>query len=119
MEPEPVAVWRSRAAHQHNEVQAVRRWIGMRSHAARDAVERLLKVPEVAELLGCSPSFVYNSIADGSLKHYRLGKGQGGIRVSQEQIDEYLQSAERGGTKAKVLHAPTATPNRPAPSAKD
>lgn len=60
-------------------------------------MERLLKVPEVAERLGCSTSFVYNAIADGSLRHYRLGKGQGGIRVSEEHLEEYLQSVERGG----------------------
>jgi excisionase family DNA binding protein len=57
----------------------------------------LLKVPEVAGRLNCSESFVYQAIASGELRHYRLGKGQGGIRVSEEQIGEYLAPREKGG----------------------
>jgi hypothetical protein len=43
---------------------------------------RLLTVKQVAERLNCSEGFVY---------------GQGGKRVSEAQVDEYLRSMERGG----------------------
>lgn len=59
--------------------------------------KKLMLVSRVSEILSCSESFVYARIADGSLKHFRLGAGQGGIRVSEEQLQEYLQSRERGG----------------------
>jgi len=59
--------------------------------------DNLLTVKEVAKRLAVSESFVYGRIADGSLKHYRLGKGQGGIRVSEEQLQEYLKGREEGG----------------------
>ncbi len=51
----------------------------------------LLNVAEVAKRLGVSPGFVYARVADGSLPHYRLGNGQGGIRVSEEQITAFLE----------------------------
>ncbi|MDB5306070.1 MAG: hypothetical protein JWO38_272 [Gemmataceae bacterium] len=60
-------------------------------------VMKLLKVPEVAERLNCSESFVYEAIVSGELKHYRLGKGQGGIRLSEEQISNFLAGREKGG----------------------
>lgn len=31
------------------------------------------------------------------MKHHVLGKGQGGKRVSMEQLQAYLQSVEKGG----------------------
>ncbi len=58
---------------------------------------KLMKISEVAARLSVSMSFVYARIADGSLPHYVLGNGQGAIRVSDEQIQEYLESRERGG----------------------
>ncbi len=57
----------------------------------------LLMVKEVAEYLNVSESFVYGLLQSGRLKHHVLGKGQGGKRISMEQIQEYLQSVERGG----------------------
>jgi excisionase family DNA binding protein len=54
------------------------------------------KVPEVAARLSCSPSFVYEVIASGELPHYRLGKGQGGIRVSEAHLQQFLAGRERG-----------------------
>lgn len=57
----------------------------------------MLKIPEVAARLKVSESFVYGIISEGRLKHHRLGKGQGGIRVSEEQLQEYLRITEYGG----------------------
>ena len=55
----------------------------------------LLTVETVAERLNVSNNFVYSAIADGRLKHHRLGKKQGGIRVSEAQLAEFLQQTER------------------------
>jgi excisionase family DNA binding protein len=67
----------------------------------------MYKVAEVAARLKCSPSFVYEVIANGELQHYRLGKGQGGIRVSEAQLEQFLEGRERGTD-------PTLRPNKPA-----
>jgi excisionase family DNA binding protein len=57
----------------------------------------LLTVEDVATRLNVSDKFVYGVIATGRLKHHRLGKGQGGIRVSEEQLAEFLRLTARGG----------------------
>lgn len=59
--------------------------------------DKLMKIPVVAWRLSTSESFVYGLIADGRLKHFRLGKGQGGLRVSEEQLQAYLLLSEEGG----------------------
>jgi len=59
----------------------------------------LMTAADVARRLNASESFVYGAIAAGRLKHHRLGKGQGGIRVSEEQLAEFLAVTERGGEK--------------------
>src|SRR5262249_16604828 len=51
-------------------------------NAKRDP--QLMTAREVAQKLRLSVSFIYERIADGSLPHFRLGSGQGGIRVSEE-----------------------------------
>jgi hypothetical protein len=61
----------------------------------RSQGDGLLKVEDVAARLNCSTSFVY-SILGKELKHYRLGKGQCGIRVSDEQLQDYLEGKEKG-----------------------
>ena len=66
----------------------------------------LLKVKEVAKYLNSSDSFVYALLESGRLKHHLLGKGQGGKRVSMEQIEEYLQSVEKGGGSQPRPKAP-------------
>ena len=57
----------------------------------------LMTVKEVAGFLHVSDSFVYALLGSGRMKHHVLGKGQGGKRVSMEQLQEYLQNVERGG----------------------
>jgi excisionase family DNA binding protein len=63
-----------------------------------DTLEKqLLTVADVAERLKCSGSFVYGLLKSGEMKHYVLGKGQGGVRISEEQLQDYLKRRERGG----------------------
>jgi|FLYL01.1.fsa_nt_gi excisionase family DNA binding protein len=52
----------------------------------------MLKVSEVASRLSLSPSKVYELVEKGKLPHYRIG---GSIRVSEEQLSEFLNEAER------------------------
>lgn len=70
--------------------------------------EELLTVRQVAARLAVSPSFVYALLTGGRLKHHRLGGGQGGIRVSEQQLGEYLCGTERGGEPM-----PQRTPPKP------
>ena len=68
--------------------------------------EKLLLVSEIAERLSCSEAFVYSAMSSGRLRHFVLGKGQGGKRCSEAQLQDFLNSRERGGVeieaKAKV-----------------
>ena len=52
----------------------------------------MLKVNQVAERLNCSVATVYHLIETERLPHYRCP----GIRVSEEQLAEYLESCRRG-----------------------
>jgi len=45
-------------------------------------------------------------VAQGRLQHFRIGLGRGGIRVSEEQINAYLQSREAGDKRAKPPPVP-------------
>ena len=65
--------------------------------------EKLMTIPEVAERLRCSESFVYARMADGSLKHYALGTGRGAKRVSESQLLEFMKDRERGSEPAPPL----------------
>lgn len=53
-----------------------------------------MRVREVAERLEVSPSTVYQIIAAGKLRCSRVGIGRGVIRISEEQLAEYLRAAE-------------------------
>ncbi len=77
-----------------------------------DTNPELMTVEDVARRLNVSDSFVYGSIADGRLKHHRLGKGQGGIRVSEAQLAAFLRLTERGGEE--IPPEPTQEPAPPA-----
>ncbi len=52
----------------------------------------MLKVSQVAKLLNCSVSTAYQLIETGKLGHHRCP----GVRVSDEQIQDYLESTRRG-----------------------
>ena len=55
-------------------------------------------VPELKVLLKLSKSQVYGLIDGGKLRCHRFTRGKnGGIRVSQAQLDDYLKATEAGG----------------------
>jgi excisionase family DNA binding protein len=51
----------------------------------------MLKINQVAERLNCSVSTVYALIGSGSLGHHRCP----GVRVSEEQLQAYLDRTKR------------------------
>ena len=60
----------------------------------------MLKVNEVAERLRVSSSTVYNLVEEGRIACYRIGKGRGSIRFSEEQAGGSLVFGvvfEKGG----------------------
>ncbi len=54
-------------------------------------------VHETAERLKCSSALVYALCAEGRLKHHRLGLGRGTIRITEEQLLQFLKETENGG----------------------
>jgi excisionase family DNA binding protein len=59
------------------------------------ANKALMTVSDVAARLKVSTSQVYAMITNGKMRCYRLTtKTQGGIRVSEEQLEDFLRSAE-------------------------
>ena len=52
----------------------------------------MLRVKQVAERLNLSESKIYEMVESGQLSHHRFG---GAIRVSEEQIAEYLEETKR------------------------
>jgi excisionase family DNA binding protein len=61
-----------------------------------------MMVREVAQRLEISQSCVYALIAAGKLPATRHGLGRGCIRVSEEQLAEYLKEA--AGVPARPIH---------------
>lgn len=59
--------------------------------------QKLLKVADIAERLNCSISNVYSIVASGELRAYRVGRGNSGLRFSEEQIQEFLRRRETRG----------------------
>jgi excisionase family DNA binding protein len=66
----------------------------------------MMKVTEAAAKINASPSFVYAAISDGRLRCFRIGKGQGGIRISEEQLQGFLQATEKNGESVPPKPAP-------------
>lgn len=54
----------------------------------------LLTVAEVATQLRCSKANVYALVAQGRLRCYRIGAGNGGIRFAETHLEEFLLAAE-------------------------
>jgi excisionase family DNA binding protein len=66
-----------------------------------------MRVKEVAKRLEISTATVYAMIATGKLNCHRVGLGRGVIRVSEEQLQEYL-----AGSQPKASALPSAAPRR-------
>jgi excisionase family DNA binding protein len=62
----------------------------------------MVRVREAARFLDVSPSLVYALVADGRLRHYRIGKGRGAIRIPEEAIAEFLRCVEVAPKPAPV-----------------
>ena len=61
-----------------------------------------MTVREVARSLEISVSLTYRLIESGKLRCSRHGMGRGVIRVSEDQLADYLSSAEQGGRPADL-----------------
>ena len=55
--------------------------------------QTLLTVQEVAQRLRCSRALVYLLCEKGKLSHHRLGLGRGTIRISESDLEAFLQTA--------------------------
>lgn len=63
---------------------------------------RLLKVKEVGERLNISVAKCYELVESGKLGHHRL---DGAIRISEEQVKEYLAMTERAPDQKRRPHS--------------
>lgn len=52
----------------------------------------LLRVPQVAEKLNCSLATTYALIESGQLQAVKIGAGGGGVRVTEEDLDSFIES---------------------------
>ena len=51
----------------------------------------MLTVADVAKKLCCSRSLIYALVGSGRLPHHRLGLGRGTIRVTEAQLEAFLE----------------------------
>ena len=54
---------------------------------------KLMSIRELSEQTGVSRSKLYELVERGDLPHFRIG---GAIKISDQQIEEYLESCRRG-----------------------
>ena len=52
----------------------------------------MMTIRDVAGRLKCAASTVYQLVESGKLGVFRIGPNGGGIRVSEEQLNEYLEA---------------------------
>ncbi len=53
----------------------------------------MMTVSEVAKMLGISPQSVYSIIEAGKLAAHRFGAGRGTIRVSEDDLNAYIEAS--------------------------
>jgi excisionase family DNA binding protein len=53
-------------------------------------MKMLLSVQEAARRLALSEATVYGLCNQRKLRHFRMGMGQGAIRIPEDALDEYL-----------------------------
>jgi excisionase family DNA binding protein len=56
-------------------------------------IQPLLTVAMVAERLHVSRTTIYQLVESGRLRVHRIGSGRGAIRISEDQLVEYLQGS--------------------------
>ena len=52
----------------------------------------MMTIRDVAGRLKCAASTVYQLVETGKLGAFRIGPNGGGIRISEQQLEEYLES---------------------------
>ncbi len=67
------------------------------NHQKTEKHPELMTIAYLADRTGFSRSFWHQAVADGRIRHHRFGKGQGGIRITEEQYQEFLRATEKGG----------------------
>ena len=63
-----------------------------------DRINKHHTAKQVSEFLSCSLQNVYDIIKAGEPHATRIGVGGGGIRVSEEDLEAFLQSRKTGRT---------------------
>lgn len=61
---------------------------------------QLLRIPEVAQALGCSRKHVYDLIAAGRLTAVNVGIGRSQSRISEAELARYVRASTYGRTAA-------------------
>ncbi len=54
----------------------------------------MYSVDQVAKKLGVSLGCIYALVESRNLPHYRIGIGRGTIRISEDQLQDYLRKHE-------------------------
>jgi len=76
----------------------------------------LFLVKEVADILRCHPSTIYEMLDRGQLRGIRIGKCKGGIRILASSVDDLLASGGRElstGEKTSQWSPPTQCKQEP------
>jgi len=61
-------------------------------------------VKQVAQKLNITAQSVYQLIQTGKLPIHRFGKGRGTIRISQEDLDQFIESCRHVASPQDVPH---------------
>jgi excisionase family DNA binding protein len=67
-----------------------------------------MRVKEAAERLEVSTATVYALVASGRLRCHRIGIGRGAIRISDDQLADYLK-----GSLSEIVQEPPVVNERP------
>lgn len=65
----------------------------------------MFNVQQAADKLGISPSLLYRLVSERKVPHFRIGTGRGGIRITEEQLQNYLEDC-RVDTGSAAINKP-------------
>ena len=68
--------------------------------------EKLLTVGEAAMRMSCSTACIYSLIGAGRIACHRIGMGRGCIRISESQMQAFLDRNEQRGREELELPPP-------------
>jgi excisionase family DNA binding protein len=69
------------------------------------SVPQYLTVREVADRLRVSSSLVYRMVESGKIGCLRIGQGRGAIRVSERDLDQFIEQSQQTPTQPQQRHA--------------